>query len=379
MNFKVFILAVSALCIGLVELIVGGILPIIANDLNVSIGVAGQLITIYALVYAISGPILLTLTAKIERKKLYLLSLAVFLVGNICTYFSSSFALIMAARILTAMSASLVIVLSLTIAAKIVSPEHRAKAIGYIYMGVSSSLVLGIPIGIVITDLFSWRTVFLGIGLLSILSFLLIYFYLEEIPATGSRPLKEQVQALKNKKLLFTHMATMFYLAGHYIVYAYFTPFLQETMNVNSYMISVCYFLFGISAVAGGAIGGYLTDFMGVKKAIYFVLASFTIVLVLLPYATISFALFIIVLLIWGALSWGLAPSQQEYIIQTDKETSDLHQSLNNSSIQVGIALGSGIGGVAIANVETITQIPLIGALVMVVALVSAWFSFRLP
>src|SRR5699024_7250157 len=130
MNFKVFILAVSAITVGLVELIVGGILPIIADDLHVTIGTAGQLITVFALVYAISGPVLLSLTAKIERKKLYLITLTIFFLGNLMTYFSLTFPLVMVARIITAMSAALVIVLSLTITAKIVEPAHRAKAIG---------------------------------------------------------------------------------------------------------------------------------------------------------------------------------------------------------------------------------------------------------
>lgn len=78
MNLKVFILAASTIAVGLVELTVGGILPEIADDLNVTLGTAGQLITVFALVYAISGPVLLTLTAKIERKRLYLLALAIF-------------------------------------------------------------------------------------------------------------------------------------------------------------------------------------------------------------------------------------------------------------------------------------------------------------
>src|SRR5699024_9104655 len=140
MNFKVFILAVSAITVGLVELIVGGILPVIADDLHVTIGAAGQLIAIFALVYAVSGPVLLSLTAKIERKKLYLIALSIFLLGNIMTYVSPTFSLIMIARVITAMSASLVIVLSLTITPKIVEQAHQAKAIGIIYMGVSSAL-----------------------------------------------------------------------------------------------------------------------------------------------------------------------------------------------------------------------------------------------
>src|SRR5690625_7349943 len=94
MNLKVFILAVAAITVGLVELIVGGILPIIAKDLNVTIGTAGQLITAFALVYAISGPILLSLTAKIERKKLYLIALSIFVLGNVMTYFSTYFSFV---------------------------------------------------------------------------------------------------------------------------------------------------------------------------------------------------------------------------------------------------------------------------------------------
>ncbi|HEX5564238.1 MAG TPA: MFS transporter, partial [Sporosarcina sp.] len=100
MDFRVFIIAISTILVGLVELIVGGILPIIADDLNVSIGTAGQLITVYALVFAIAGPVLLSLTAKVERKKLYLLSMAVFFAGNILTYLSPTFAFLMIARIL---------------------------------------------------------------------------------------------------------------------------------------------------------------------------------------------------------------------------------------------------------------------------------------
>src|SRR5690625_4327292 len=130
MNFKVYILAVSTVIVGLVELIVGGILPIIAEDLNITIGSAGQLITVFALVYAISGPVLLSLTAKVERKKLYLITLSIFFVGNILTYFSSNFSYVMVARVITAMSAALVIVLSLTITSKIVLPSYRAKALG---------------------------------------------------------------------------------------------------------------------------------------------------------------------------------------------------------------------------------------------------------
>src|SRR5690625_2276934 len=251
MYLKVFILAVAAITVGLAELIVGGILPIIAKELNVTIGTAAQLITAFALVYAFSDPILLSLTAKIERKKLYLIALSIFVLGNVMTYFSPSFSLVMVARVITAMSASLVIVLSLTITPKIVAPLHQAKALGVIYMGISSSLVLGVPVGIVITNIFGWRSVFLGIAILAVLSGIFSYKFLEKIPTEKILPLLAQIRALGNLKTGSAHLAMMFMLAGHYTFYAYFTPFLETTLHLSQNWISISYFLFGIAAVSG--------------------------------------------------------------------------------------------------------------------------------
>ena len=379
MNFKVFILAVTAVTVGLVELIVGGILPIIAEDLHVSIGTAGQLITVFALVYAISGPVLLSLTAKIERKKLYLITLSLFFLGNIMTYFSPTFTLVMVARVITAMSAALVIVLSITITAKIVEPAHRAKAIGFVYMGVSSALVLGVPIGILMTDAFGWRSVFLGIAVLTIGSIFLISYFLEKIPTENVLPLSQQMKALGNLKIAGAHLAIMFMLAGHYTVYAYFTPFLETTLHLSQNWISVSYFLFGIAAVSGGALGGILADRIGSPKSILMVISSFAIILFILPYATFSFVLFLFVMMIWGALSWALTPPIQNYLIQTDPESSDIHQSLNNSALQVGIALGSGIGGIALEHTRSVVSTAHVGSGVVILAFVCAIFSLTLP
>lgn len=378
MDFRVFLLAVSAITVGLVELVVGGILPVVADDLNVSIATAGQLITVFALVYAIAGPVLLSLTAKVERKKLYLIALGVFFIGNVLTYFSPSFGLMMAARVLTAASAALVIVLSLTITARLVEPKYRAKALGYIYMGISSSLVLGVPIGIVVTNAFGWRSVFLGIAILTIGSILLIAKFLETIPTGEVQPLSAQIKALANKKIFFAHLATMFMLAGHYTVYAYFTPFLETTMQLSPYWISVFYFLFGLAAVGGGAFGGGLASRLGSKKSILVILGAFAISLFALPYSTFSIPLFIVFMMVWGALSWALAPAQQDYIITSDPVSSDIHQSFNNSALQVGIALGSGVGGMVFSQTGSVTSMPAVGGSIVIIAFICAVISLSM-
>ena len=373
-----FLLAMTAVTVGLVELVVGGVLPIIAGDLDVSVATAGQLITVFALVYAIAGPILLSLTAKMERKKLFLITLFIFFLGNIFTYFSPTFELVMIARVLTAASAALIIVLALTITARITISSKRAKALGYIYMGISSSLVLGVPIGIVVTNVFGWRAIFLGIAILTIGSMILIIKYFEEIPAGTVQPLLEQLKALTNKKIIFAHLATMFMLAGHYTVYAYFTPFLETTLGLEASWISVFYFLFGIAAVAGGVIGGGLATRIGSKKSILIILGSFSLSLFILPYSTIAMPVFIIAMMIWGGLSWALAPAQQDYIVQTDPVYSDIHQSFNNSALQIGIALGSGIGGLAFNYTGNVTSMPAVGGIIVIIAFICAAISLSM-
>jgi MFS transporter, DHA1 family, purine base/nucleoside efflux pump len=375
MNFKVFILALSTVAVGLVELIVGGILPTIAKDFNISLSSAGQLITVFALIYAVAGPVLLVITSKIERKKLYLISLFVFFTGNIMTYFSSSFTFMMAARVLTAMSTALIVVLSLTIAAKIVTPAHRAKALGLIYMGISSSLVMGVPLGILISNSFGWRVIFLGIALLSIGSIVLISIFLERVPGENTIPLSKQLKAVGSAKIGSAHLATVFLLAGHYTLYAYFTPFLESELNLNPNWISICYLLFGIAAVSGGAFGGILSDSIGAPKSIVVVISAFAIVLFLLPLTTFSLILFIPIMMVWAALSWSLAPPQQSYLIQTDPSTSDIQQSFNNSAIQVGISLGSAFGGLVLTHSSTVSHTAWFGSGIVIISLLFAVFS----
>ncbi|WPK10527.1 MFS transporter [Lysinibacillus louembei] len=377
MNWRVYILSITAFAVGLVELIVGGILPSIAEDLNVSIATAGQLITVFAFIYALSAPILLSLTAKIERKQLFIIALVIFALSNLMMYVSPTFTIVMIARIVSAMSTALVIVLSLTIAAKIVEPRYRAKALSYVFIGVSSALVIGVPLGIFITESFGWRSVFLGIAVLSALSIILNIIFLERMPVAEIIPLKAQIKSLADVKILSAQFTTLFMLAGHYMLYAYLTAFLVEAFDMSASWISACYLLFGVSSVSGNALGSWLNGKLGTKKTILFVVSAFAIVLLLIPFTIVSLPLFLIITVFWGALSWALTPPLQAYLIQIAPKTSDVQQSLNTAALQIGISIGSAVGGVVFAFTSSAIYLSIFGAIFALAALGCAAISLK--
>lgn len=379
MNFRIYIMAIATVAVGLVELVVGGILPVMADDLGVSLGQAGQLIGLFALVYAVCGPLLYVLTSRFERKKLYLASLLVFCLGNFFTWLSDSFTLIMLARVITAASTSLVVILSLTLTANLVAREHQAKAIGVIYMGISSSLVLGVPLGVIVAERFGWRVIFLGIGLLGLLSMLLIALTLKSMQGQAAMPLRQQLGALKNTKLLSAHLATLLMLAGHFTLYAYFTPFLQEQLQLDSSGISLAYFAFGVAAVAGGLLGGMLADRLGRVRTILLVLIAFMLSLLLLPFTLVSLWIFAPMMMLWGGLSWALSPALQSYLIHSDSSMADVQQSFNSSAIQAGISLGTGVGSAVLAWTGSTQWMAWVGAGVVLLALCCALYSIRQP
>src|SRR5699024_8899924 len=157
MNKRVYLLMVVSFIVGMVELIIGGILDLIAQDLHVSLGQAGMLITIFSLTFAISGPILLVLTAGYERKRLTMVFVLIF---------SPTYSVLFISRIISALSGALLVILCLIIAPSIVEPKYRGRAIGIVSMGVSGSIVLGLPIGLFLGDAFSWRAPFVLIAIL---------------------------------------------------------------------------------------------------------------------------------------------------------------------------------------------------------------------
>ncbi|MCM3634047.1 MULTISPECIES: MFS transporter [Paenibacillus] len=375
MNIKVIALTISAFVVGLVELIIGGILPQIADDLNITIAKAGMLITIFSLVYAVTGPLLLTLTSRIERKKLMLGSLVIFFIGTLLAFWGSSYMMLVAARVINAASGSLIVVLALTMSVKVVPERFIARAIGFVSMGISSSIVIGIPVGVLISDYWNWRIVFLFAALLTLFAFIIIVAFIDPVAPGKTISLRDQFRAIKRVKIWSAHCMLMFAIGGHYVFYAYLSPYLTQYYQLSAQMISVIYFIFGFSAIAGGYVGGLLSDRLNPRKAIVAIVFTFLLTLITISVTRDSFAMFIIMLVLWGMMSWAVSPPEQAYLIETEPETADIQQSLHNSALQLGIAAGSGLGGYLIKTTNDVAVTSWAAAIMMAISLGFALFS----
>ena len=372
MDKRVYLLTMIAFVVGMVELIIGGILDLVASDLEVSIGRAGLLITFFALVFAISGPVLLFFIGKTERKRATFVALIIFLIGNLVAIFSKTYSMLLVSRIISAASGALLVVLCLTIASHIVETAYRGRAIGLVVMGISASIVLGLPIGVILGHAFGWRSPFILISILTVILIVGVQLFLGQVTSKPPLSLKEQLVALNDKRVLFGHMTTFFFLAGHFTLYGYLTPFVKTTMGFDGTWITIVYFVYGIAAVTGGGIGGFSADRFGIKRTLLTVIVLLGVCLLIMPYTSLMFFWFVLV--IWGVLSWAITPPIQSHLIQLSPETSDIQQSLNNSALHFGIAFGTFIGSI-VADQLSVEQNAHFGTLFAVLALVSFLLS----
>lgn len=280
--------------------------------------------------------------------------------------------MLLVSRIISAASGALLVVLCLTIASHIVEAAYRGRAIGLVVMGISASIVLGLPIGVILGHAFGWRSPFILISILTVILIVGVQLFLGQVTSKPPLSLKEQLVALNDKRVLFGHMTTFFFLAGHFTLFGYLTPFVKTTMGFDGTWVTIVYFVYGIAAVTGGGIGGFSADRFGIKRTLLTVIVLLGVCLLTMPYTSLMFFWFVLV--IWGVLSWAITPPIQSHLIQLSPETSDIQQSLNNSALHFGIAFGTLIGSI-VADQLSVEQNAHFGTLFAVLALVSFLLS----
>lgn len=369
-TWKVYVLALVSFLVGTSNYIISGILDRIAETMGTSVAAAGQLITVYSLAYAVGTPILMALTAKMDRRKLLLYSLGLFIIANLLTFILTGFGLFIAARIITALGAGVVTVNALSIAAKIAPPGKQASAIANVTMGITASLIIGVPLGRMVASAFGWKAVFLAIAIVGVIAMLVIAAVFPHMQGDKPVPLIKQFALLKKPQVLVALAITFFWLGGYSLAYTYISPFLLEVTHLNESLISAALFVFGIASLIGSKVGGYSAD----KRGIIFTLVSgmvlHVISLILLSLVGQSVIAVFAILILWSFAAWSSAPAQQFNLVKLVPESSGIMLSLNSSMMQFAMAVGAGIGGLIVNRVSlaSITWFGVFGVLIAIIA-----------
>ncbi len=379
MPIALFALTISAFAIGTTEFVIVGLIPTIANDLNVSLPSAGLLVSLYALGVAIGAPVLTAITGKWNRKNLLLALMLLFTIGNIVAYYSPNYESLIIARILTGLAHGVFFSIGSTIATSLVSKDKEASAIAIMFTGLTVALVTGVPLGTFIGQEFGWRFTFLAVSALGLISLLGSYFLIpknlkESIPTKIS----QQISVLTNPRLVLVYLITALGYGGTFIAFTYLVPILEQITGFDSNMVAILLLVYGISVAIGNIWGGKLADRLGPIQALYRIFIGLALVLVTFSFTATNPYLAVATILVWGAFAFGNVPGLQVYVVQLAKEHAphavDTASGLNIAAFNVGIAFGAWSGGLIVENYSLINT-PWIGAIVVLFALALTYFS----
>ncbi|GAA5666335.1 purine efflux pump PbuE [Brucella sp. NBRC 14130] len=375
MDTRIFALALATFVTGTAENIIVGILPGIARGLDVSVSAAGQLTSIFSITFALAAPLALVLTTRFERKVILVSALGVFIASNILASLSPNYGVLFAARIGMAMASAAVCLIATMLATELVTPAMRGRAIGIIFVGISGSMVAGVPTGMMINEWLGWRAVFLCLASAAALVLLLSMRTLSGA-GRSRRGLPPYTPHLKSFRLVSAQLVSILMIGGHFVLFAYLTPYLMEAVHVSSQRIIWAMLAFGLAGMTGGYLGGLLADKLSPRLAIVLTPLLYLTALMAIPVAINSSTVFGMVLMIWACLSWMISPVVQSFLMTTDPATADAGVGINLSAMHVGVALGTATGGLALEYMS-LQALPWTGSVLVGLSLLCALSASR--
>jgi MFS transporter, DHA1 family, inner membrane transport protein len=370
-------LAISAFGIGTTEFVPVGLLSSLAIDLNISITLAGLLISGYAMGVAFGAPILTALTNKMNRKTLLLLLMVVFIAGNIVAALSSTFSLLLAARFITAFSHGVFFSIGATIAADLVPEHKRASAIAFMFTGLTVATVTGVPLGTFIGQTFGWRATFWAVALLGVVaiiaSAILVPKNLKEAPPSS---VMDQVRVIKNGRLLLAFAITALGYGGTFVAFTYLAPILEEVTGYAPKAVSFILLGYGIAVAIGNTIGGKVADRNPIR-ALFWMFAVQSIILVILTFTAPYKIAGTITIFFLGLLAFMNVPGLQVYVVKLAERyvpsAVNVASAINIAAFNLGIAIGAFVGGIIVDSIGIIHTPWIGGVMVFGAVLLTGW------
>lgn len=348
-------LALGAFAIGTESFMVAGLLPSLAADLQVSTTRAGQLVLLFALSYAIGSPLMAALCARFGRRPLLIASLAAFSGLTLAASMAQGFGLLALARVALGLVAGVFLPTASAVAAAMVSPALRGRALAIVTGGGTVAVALGVPLGAWVAGWGGWRTAYLLIAAVAALATWGLAIGLPRglasAPAAARTP---SFSVTRKPGVLPALLNTMLWATGGFSFYTYIALFLSGTLGFGAEGVSAVFCAIGVAAAIGTAAGGWATDRFGADR----VAQGFALMLVailgglsfsaqMLPRG-LALPLIVGLSALWGFAGWGFGPAQAVRLIRLAPDRAPMTLSLNASAVYLGIAAGSALGGAVI-------------------------------
>ncbi|MFF2023062.1 MFS transporter [Streptomyces sp. NPDC058171] len=367
MPVPVYLMALGIFAMVTSEFLVGGLMPQIAEDLDVTIPQVGYLITAFALAMTIGGPLATMALLKLRPKTALLTLFAVFLAGNALAGLSTSYGVMVVARVITGAASSAFFGVSLSVVAQITKPEMRGRATGVAMQGLMVGTLLGLPISILVGEQWGWRAGFGAVGVIAVIAAIATAVAVPALDHSADTvDFAEEVRVFRSAKLWLALATSMLIIGATFAAFSYFTPILTEVTGFSRSMIPLLLLAYGAATVIGNVVVARLAD----AHAVRVLVTGLGLNLVFL----VVFALVVelktptvLAMLGVGFVGVTMNPAMISRVQQI-ANARPLLNTVHSSCITLGVVIGSWVGGLGI-NAFGLTAPLWVGAVLAVLAL----------
>ncbi|CAI2064937.1 Purine efflux pump PbuE [Serratia fonticola] len=354
MPFVIYVFALCAFALGFTEFVTIGLVSNISDDLHVSVSQMGTAVTAYALGAVIGAPGLTALATRWPRKRLLLVAMGLFTLGNTVVGLSDALTPMLVARFASGLGHGVFLAVASSVATQLVGRNRAGAAVAVVFGGLTLALALGVPLGTYLGSLLNWQVIFMAVAASGAIGFLglLTLMPTDHNDTSVQANAMEGFKAMFNPRLLAGAGITVLTYAGSFALYTYISPILLQVTLVSESTSSLLMLGYGVMAAIGNIWGGRLTDHKGADYAVMVVLVGLVLVLLAIWLSAASLTLMVVLIGLLGALTYAAVPALQARVIGLSHDHAPqapaVAAGLNIAGFNGGIALGSILGGMAL-------------------------------
>ena len=373
-SVAMFALAIGAFAIGTTEFTPMGLLPVIADGVQVSIPTAGMLVSAYAIGVMVGAPVMTLLFSRFGKRTALISLMLIFTIGNLLSAFAPSYTTLLLSRLFTSLNHGAFFGIGAVVAASVVPKDKQARALAAMFMGLTVANIGGVPAATWIGQQVGWRVAFGGTAMLGLITMAALWVALPK-GMPGTRPdVRRELKVLVRPEVLLAMGTTVLGSAAMFTLYTYIAPMLTELTQASPGFVAFALVLIGIGFTLGNSLGGRLADW-SLDGATKLILAALALTMLLLPVLLTTHTGAAIGLVFWGAAAFGIVPPVQMRVMQAASQAPGLASSVNVGAFNLGNAVGAALGGMVIGQGLGYAAVPLVGAALAAGGLALVWLG----